>query len=87
MDKPFGKASGRTFYRINTLVPDPYWNSLQVLSSVSLKPPNEPPSEALKSGLPMPVFATGGLTHSHQKEKPHSLPIVIPRIDILYNTS
>jgi hypothetical protein len=53
--KPFGKASGRTFRRINAYVPDPSWSLLLVTSPYSLKMSNRPPFEALKSGLPMAV--------------------------------
>jgi len=58
MGKPVRKASGRTFQPMSTLVSDTCRSSPQVESSHSLKTSNQPPSEALKSGLPMAVFAT-----------------------------
>ena len=62
MGEPVRKASGRTFHPMSTLVSDACWSSSQVESSHSLKTSNQPPSEALKSGLPMAVFATVKLT-------------------------
>ena len=61
MDKPLGKASRRTFGRIGTLVPFPCWNSLGVMSSDTLKFSKQPPSEALKDGLPVSVLQLSGL--------------------------
>jgi hypothetical protein len=61
MGKPFGKASRRTFARIGTLVPFPCWNSLGVMSSDTLKFSKQPPSEALKGGLPVSVLQLSGL--------------------------
>ena len=58
--EPFGKASGRTFSAKSTYVPDPCWSSLWVISSNSLKMSMNPPSEALKGGLPLPSSVTGG---------------------------
>jgi len=58
MGEPVVKASGRTFNAISTYVPNPHWSSLLVKSTHSLKMSIQPPSEALKSGLPMPVYAT-----------------------------
>jgi len=60
MGKPFGKASRRTFGRIGTLVPFPCWNSLGVMSSDTLKFSKQPPSEALKGGLPVSVLQLSG---------------------------
>jgi hypothetical protein len=60
MGEPVGKASGRTFNRMNTCIPDTCWNSLSVTSSDTLKMSIPSPSEALQSGLPMPAFAIGG---------------------------
>ena len=60
MGKPFGKASRRTFGRIGTLVPFPCWNSLGVMSSDTLKFSKQPPSEALKDGLPVSVLQLSG---------------------------
>ena len=65
MGEPVGKASGRTFRARSTYVLDPCWSSLSVMSSHSLKMSIRPPSEALKSGLLMSVFATTGLMHRH----------------------
>ena len=62
MGEPVRKASGRTFHPMSTLVSDTCRSSPQVESSHSLKTSNQPPSEALKSGLPMSVFATVKLT-------------------------
>ena len=61
MGKPFGKASRRTFGRIGTLVPFPCWDSLGVMSSDTLKFSKQPPSEALKGGLPVSVLQLSGL--------------------------
>jgi hypothetical protein len=61
MGKPFGEASRRTFGRIGTLVPFPCWNSLGVMSSDTLKFSKQPPSEALKGGLPVSVLQLSGL--------------------------
>ena len=61
MGKPFGKASGRTFNRTNTDLPDPYWSSPSVASSHSSKRSIRTPYEALKSRLPMAVSAPAGL--------------------------
>jgi len=61
MGKPFGEASRRTFGRIGTLVPFPCWNSLEVMSSDTLKFSKQPPSEALKGGLPVSVLQLSGL--------------------------
>jgi hypothetical protein len=58
MGEPFGKASGRTFNRMGTHIPDTRWTSLWVASCPSLNRSTEPPSEALKGGLPMAVYAT-----------------------------
>ena len=60
MDKPLGKASRRTFGRIGTLIPFPCWNSLGVMSSDTLKFSKQPPSEALKGGLPVSVLQLSG---------------------------
>jgi len=60
MGKPFGEASRRTFGRIGTLVPFPCWNSLEVMSSDTLKFSKQPPSEALKGGLPVSVLQLSG---------------------------
>jgi len=60
MGKPFGEASRRTFGRIGTLVPFPCWNSLGVMSSDTLKFSKQPPSEALKGGLPVSVLQLSG---------------------------
>jgi len=64
MDKPLGKASRRTFGRIGTLVPFPCWNSLGVMSSDTLKFSKQPPSEALKGGLPVPAHRSACLRRS-----------------------
>ena len=58
MGEPVGKASGRTFNRMSTHLPDTCWSSLPVTSSHTLNMSIQSPSEALKSGLPMSVFAT-----------------------------
>jgi hypothetical protein len=58
MGEPVGRASGRTFNRTSTYLSDTCWSSLSVTSSHTLNMSIESPSEALKSGLPMPVFAT-----------------------------
>jgi hypothetical protein len=63
MGEPVGKGSGRTFSARSTYVPAPCWSSLWVMSSPSPKMSIRPPSEALKSGLPMAVFATGGFSY------------------------
>jgi hypothetical protein len=57
-----GKASGRTFHPMTTHIPGTRSILLWVTSPFSLKMPNQPPSEALKSRLSMPVFATRRLT-------------------------
>jgi hypothetical protein len=64
MGKPFGEASRRTFGRIGTLVPFPCWNSLGVMSSDTLKFSKQPPSEALKGGLPVPAHRSACLRRS-----------------------
>jgi len=64
MGKPFGEASRRTFGRIGTLVPFPCWNSLGVMSSDTLKFSKQPPSEALKGGLPVPARRSACLRRS-----------------------
>ena len=56
MDKPFGKASRRTFIRNGTPLPLTSWISPKVKSSNNIKMSNRPPSEALKGGLPMSVM-------------------------------
>jgi hypothetical protein len=58
MGEPFGKASGRTFRPKGTRVSYPYWNSPLVKSGDSLKTSDEPPFDALESGLPVAVYAT-----------------------------
>jgi hypothetical protein len=58
MGEPVRKASGRTFHPMSTLVSDTCRSSPQVESSHSFKTSNQPPSEALKSGLSMAVYAT-----------------------------
>jgi len=58
MGGPVGKASGRTFYRMSTHLPDTCRSSLSVTSSHTLNMSIQSPSEALKSGLPMSVSAT-----------------------------
>ena len=58
MGEPVGKASGRTFNRISTCLPDPCWSSLFVKSSIPLRMSIWPPSEVLESGLPVSVYAT-----------------------------
>ncbi|RPJ01907.1 MAG: tetratricopeptide repeat protein, partial [Deltaproteobacteria bacterium] len=63
MGEPFGKASRRTFRRMGTCIPFPNWNSPKVASFDDPKTSDEPPSEALKGGLPMAGSATGALTH------------------------
>jgi hypothetical protein len=60
MGKPFGEASRRTFGRIGTLVPFLCWNSLRVMSSDTLKFSKQPPSEALRGGLPVSVLQLSG---------------------------
>jgi hypothetical protein len=65
MGKPFGEASRRTFGRIGTLVPFPCWNSLGVMSSDTLKFSKQPPSEALKGGLPVSVLQLSGKLSVH----------------------
>jgi hypothetical protein len=57
MGNPIGKASGRTFNRISTCVPDTCWTSLSVPPSHTLKISNRSPSEGLKIGLPVAVDA------------------------------
>ena len=61
MGESVEKASGQTFNQISTHIPDTCSISLSVTSSHTLNMSNRSPSEALKSGLPMSVFATGGL--------------------------
>jgi hypothetical protein len=68
MDKPLGKASRRTFGRIGTLIPFPCWNSLGVMSSDTLKFSKQPPSEALKGGLPVSVLQLSGLYEKIQAD-------------------
>ena len=58
MGESFGNDSRRTFRPMGTHVSNPYWNSPLVKSSDSLKTSNEPPFEALESGLPMALYAT-----------------------------
>jgi len=53
-----GGASGRTFHPMSTLVSSTCRSSPQVESSHSLKTSNQPPSEALKSGLSMAGYVT-----------------------------
>jgi len=73
MGKPFGEASRRTFGRIGTLVPFPCWNSLGVMSSDTPKFLKQPPSEALKGGLPVSVLQLSGLPSLvHQNLKANS---------------
>jgi hypothetical protein len=48
----------------STCLPDPCQSSLPLMSSHSLKMSTQPPSEDLKSGLPMSVSATALLTIS-----------------------
>src|SRR4030042_556322 len=62
MGVAFGKASGRTFHPMSPHFPDTPSSSLWVASSRSLKMSNQPPSEALKGGLLMSIFATCGIT-------------------------
>jgi hypothetical protein len=62
-----GGASGRTFNRMSTHLPDTCWSSLSVTSSHTLNMSIQSPSETLKSGLPMPVFATVSLAMQYQK--------------------
>jgi len=52
-----GGSSGRTFHAIGAYVPDPRWSSPLVKSTHSLNMSTQPPSEALKSGCPMAVYA------------------------------
>jgi len=68
MGKPFGEASRRTFGRIGTLIPFPCWNSLGVMSSDTLKFSKQPPSEALKGGLPVSVLQLSGLYEEIQAD-------------------
>jgi len=75
MGKPFGEASRRTFGRIGTLVPFPCWNSLGVMSSDTLKFSKQPPSEALKGGLPVSVLQLSGILKEDMAKK-----IVIQKI-------
>jgi hypothetical protein len=56
MGEPVGKGSGRTLNRMSTYVPDPSGSSAWMISFHSLKISNQPPSEALKSGLLMAVY-------------------------------
>jgi hypothetical protein len=58
MGEPVGKVSGRTFNRMSTHLPDTCWSSLSVTSFHTLNMSIQSPSEALKSGLPMAVYAT-----------------------------
>jgi len=58
MGEPFGNDSRRTFRPMGTHVSNPYWNSPFVKSSHSLKTSNEPPFEALESGLSRSLYAT-----------------------------
>ena len=67
MDKPLGKASRRTFGRIGTLIPFPCWKSLGVMSSGTLKFSKQPPSEALKGGLPVSVLQLSGLYERYRQ--------------------
>jgi len=58
MGDPLGKASGRTFNRTSTSLPDTCWSSPSVTCYHTLKMSNQSSSEDLKSGLPMSVCAT-----------------------------
>ena len=58
----FGKGPGRTLECMSTNVSDACWSSLYVKSSHPHKMLIQSPSEALKNGLPMPVYATTKLT-------------------------
>ena len=80
MGKPFGEASRRTFGRIGTFVPFPCWNSLGVMSSDTLKFSKQPPSEALKGGLPVSVLQLSdkGLHISQLSHPLHGLFFVLP---------
>ena len=61
------RRQGRTFSTRSTYIPEPRWSSLSVASSDCLNMSTRPPSEALKSGLPMAVFAnTGGKVGIHE---------------------
>ena len=57
MDEPVGKASGRTFNRMSTYIPYTCWSSSLVTSFHALKMSIQSPSEALKIGLAMSVYA------------------------------
>jgi len=61
MGDPLGKASARTFNRTSTSIPDTCWSSPPVTFCHTLKMSNESPSEDLKSGLPMSVYAAIGV--------------------------
>jgi len=58
MGEPVVKGSGRTLNAMSAYVSDPRWSSALVKSAHSLNMSTQPPSEALKSGLPMAVYAT-----------------------------
>jgi len=66
MGKLVEKASERTLRRISTYIPDTDSISLSETSFLTLNMLNRSPSEALKSGLPMAVFATGRLFPSRE---------------------
>ena len=66
MGGPVEKGSGRTFNPVSTSIPDACRTSLSVTSFHTLEISNRPPSEALKSGLPMSVSATIDSTLSLQ---------------------
>ena len=60
MGELVGKVSGGTFKARSTYISAHRWSSLSLAFFDCLKMSTRPPSEALKSGLPMSVFATIG---------------------------
>jgi len=58
MGELFGNDSRQTFSPMGTHVSNPCWNSPLVKSSDSLKASNEPPIEAVESGLSLSLYVT-----------------------------
>lgn len=58
MGERVAKASGRTLKRIDTDVSNPCRSSPEVKSTMSIVLSTQSRFEALKSSLPMPVYAT-----------------------------
>ncbi len=58
MGEPFRKASGRAVRPMSTHASNPYWNSPLVTSDCVPSISDQPPSEALESGLLMAGYGT-----------------------------